>query len=811
MQISELAKQLGVTSDLILKTLKALKLKSKDSKQELSSAVVSVLKSELSKLKKNSKELEKKEEAKTVVKTESSETVAKEPVKPKEIKGQAKPVKNKEKKIVEGREVQARQLKRIETIPSSKQKPKVKEETLRSRVTITDEPVITLKPLPRKRKKAQPSKEESRQESSDFSVKEPLSFSTTATATQESVASEQPSAIDVPLTPGPEKTVVPVSSSSVAVAEEVEDGSHFQDLEVRVPVTVKDFSVKIGQKPSVILMRLMKIGFVAHINQFLDEEMVRRLGKMFGFNLVKVKTQEEQVIERHLEEEKDSKFLKTRAPVVTLMGHVDHGKTSLLDRIRQSRVADSEHGGITQHIGAYSVKTAKGGITFLDTPGHEAFTAMRARGAHITDIVILVVAADEGIMPQTLEAIDHAKAAGVPIVVALNKIDHRNANADRVKKQLSEIGLMPEDWGGKTVVVGVSALTGEGVDNLLEMILLEAELLELKANDVKKASGVVVEGHLSSGRGAAATVIVRSGILREGDLIIVGHICGKIKAMFDDKNRPLKEAGPATAVEILGLPEVPEAGENFYILTDERLAREICEKRQERLKDKRLAAIHKITLEELYSQIEKGVIKELNVILKADVQGSIEALKDSLGKIPSEKIKIKFIHSGLGDVNASDVLLASASNAIIIGFHVDIDTRAKEELERHPVDVRQYRIIYDAVNDMKNALVGLLEPKMRKKFVGRVEIRQVFKVSKAGLVAGSYVTKGKIHRKVQLEIIRNGEIIFQGKLASLKRFKDDVRDVAEGMECGLIFEGFDKFESGDIVEVYELESVAQKL
>jgi translation initiation factor IF-2 len=436
---------------------------------------------------------------------------------------------------------------------------------------------------------------------------------------------------------------------------------------------------------------------------------------------------------------------------------------------------------------------------------------MRARGAHITDIVVLVVAADEGIMPQTQEAIDHARAAGVPIVVALNKMDRSTADPDRVKKQLSEKGLSAEDWGGDTIVVPVSATTGSGIDSLLEMILLQAEMLELKANKDKHSSGIIVEANLSRGRGAVTTLIVQSGTLHLNDFIVVGTHYGKVKAMFDDCGRHLEEAGPSTPVEMLGLDGVPEAGAKFYVVDDERIAREITEKRRLEVKDHRFSMAKRITLEDLYSQIQDGVVKELNVILKADVQGSLEALRDSLAKIPSEEVKVKFIHMGVGDVNASDVILAVASNAIIIAFHVGIGPRAAQELEHQPVDIRQYRIIYDAVDDVKKSLSGLLAPKIKRTFLARVEVRQVFKLSKSGAVAGCMVLKGKVKRKDKVEVFRNGEIIYKGQVASLKRFKDDVREVAEGYECGLTLDHFDELQEGDVVEVYHEEAISRTI
>ncbi len=582
-------------------------------------------------------------------------------------------------------------------------------------------------------------------------------------------------------------------------------------LEIQIPATVKDFANAIDQKTGIVLQRLIQMNVFANINQNLGEDVIERLAKVFGYEYVKVKTQEEQLLEEHREEEDDPKLLTPRAPVVTFMGHVDHGKTSLLDRIRKSQVVDSEHGGITQHIGAYSVAVSRGTITFLDTPGHEAFTAMRARGAHITDIVVLVVAADEGIMPQTEEAIAHARAADVPIVVAMNKMDREGADPDRVKKQLSEHGLLPEDWGGKTITVPVSAATGEGVDQLLEMILLEAEMVELKVNKDKKASGIVVEAHMSGGRGSVSTLIIQAGTLRLNDFLVLGSCMGKVKAMFDDHGRPMETAGPSTPVEILGIEGVPEAGSMFYVVEDERTARDIANKRQEQVKGNRLSSQKRVTLEDLYTQIQAGNIRELNVILKADVQGSLEALRDSLAKIPSEEVKVKFIHMGVGDVNASDVILAVASNAIIIAFHVGVDTRAAQELEKTPVDVRQYRIIYDAVNDVRRSLEGLLAPKINRKFLGRVEVRQVFKLSKSDMVAGCFVVKGKATRKMKVDVVRDGDVVHTGEIGTLKRFKDDVREVSEGYECGLTLNKYDKLMEGDILELYEIEQVARTL
>lgn len=804
MKVSDLAKELNITSDVVLKALRSMKLKAVDNKQELSSAVVSVLKSEFKKTKKVEPKKEAVKESKEV-KTEAKlsvskvkKTPSKEAAKSKTT-SKAKVIKKEEKKEVKGKKEDAKPISKVkETTVEAKARDAEKneierkrladKEALLSRIKISHEPVFTLKPLARKKRRGGP----------DLHPSQPL---------KDISSGSQPSMVE----PARAGNVEPEAKEAVVEEHKFGFDKSLPTLEIQVPITVKDFSIKVQQKPSVILKQLMGMGIFANINQGLDGDIVEKLAHDFGFNLTKVRTQEEQVIEKHKEEDEDPKLLKHRPPVVTIMGHVDHGKTSLLDRIRKSKVADSEHGGITQHIGAYWVNLEKGKITFLDTPGHEAFTAMRARGAHITDLVVLVVAADEGIMPQTLEAINHARAANVPIVVAINKIDSRNANIDRVKKQLQEIGLGSEDWGGKTVTVGVSAVTGEGVDNLLELLLLEAELLELKANPDKKASGIVVEAHLSKGKGVMATVIVQSGTLKEGDFVVVSSMYGKVKAMFDDRMRNIQEATPAMPVEILGLPSVPEAGDEFYVVADEKIARDISFKRQEQFKSERMKVSSKISLEDLYAQIQKGEIKELNVVIKSDVQGSLEALKDSLGKIPNDKVKLRFIHTAVGDVNASDVLLALASKAIIIAFHVAIDVRAKQELEKHPVDVRQYRIIYDAVDDIKNALEGLLDAKAKKKFLSRIEVRQVFKLSRSGVIAGCYVLKGKVHRKAKIDVVRAEAVIYTGSISSLKRFKDDVRDVNEGMECGIGIEGFDKYEPGDIFEAYDLEMIAQKL
>ncbi|MFC1704248.1 translation initiation factor IF-2 [Candidatus Omnitrophota bacterium] len=602
-----------------------------------------------------------------------------------------------------------------------------------------------------------------------------------------------------------EEKVVP------APVQEAPSVKKLKEIELKLPISVKELSVKLQQKPSIVMKSLIQMGIFVSINQTLSEELVNKILEKFELQLKKLPTEEERMVEDHRQESSEKGSLSFRSPVVTFMGHVDHGKTSLLDLIRKTKVAEREHGGITQHVGAYRVSLDKGAITFLDTPGHEAFTAMRARGANITDAVVLVVAADEGVMPQTIEAINHSRAAEVPIIVALNKIDRPSADIDKVKKQLSELDLASEDWGGKTITVGVSAKTGEGIDHLLEMILLEAEMLELKANHDKKASGAVVEAKMSKGKGSLITAIVHDGTLHVGDAVVVGSYYGKVKALLDDNEENISEAGPSMPVEILGINGVPEAGEQFYVVEDERTARDIFNRRQAQKKKEQMQPSAKLSLDDIYVQIKEGKVKEVPLIVKADVQGSLEALKDSLGKIPSTEVQLKIIHAGVGVINASDVVLASASNAIIIGFHIDIAPAAAVQAEKEGVDIRSYRIIYDAINDIRAALEGMLEPKVKKTFVARAGIKQVFKLSKHGIVAGCTVQKGKITRNLHAELSRNGEVVHKGKLSSLKRFKDDVREVAEGFECGMTLDDFTDYRQGDIIDFYVIEKIARKL
>lgn len=567
-------------------------------------------------------------------------------------------------------------------------------------------------------------------------------------------------------------------------------------------ITIKELAEKMKLQPAAIIKKLFLEGKIVTVNQEISYEDAENIA--MEYDILCEKEVKVDVIEELLkEDEEDEADLVERPPVICVMGHVDHGKTSLLDAIRKTNVTDREAGGITQHIGAYTVNVGGRKITFLDTPGHEAFTAMRMRGANATDIAILVVAADDGVMPQTVEAINHAKAAGVEIIVAVNKIDKPSANIDRVKQELAEYELIPEDWGGSTVFAPVSAKSGEGIDQLLDMILLTADIMELKANPKRKARGLVIEAELDKGRGPVATVLVQKGTLHVGDFISAGVAHGKVRAMIDDKGRRVKEAGPSTPVEILGLSDVPSAGEVFLAHDNDKTAKAYAETYLAQNKEKMLEETKgRMSLDDLFSQIQEGNLKELNLIVKADVQGSVEAVKQSLMKLSNEEVVVKCIHGGVGAINESDVSLASASNAIIIGFNVRPDATAKATAEREGVDVRLYKVIYQAIEDIEAAMKGMLDPVYEEKVIGHAEVRQIFKASAIGNIAGSYVLDGVFQRGCKVRITREGEQIFEGNLASLKRFKDDVKEVKAGYECGLVFEGFDKMQELDIVEAY---------
>jgi len=581
-------------------------------------------------------------------------------------------------------------------------------------------------------------------------------------------------------------------------------------IEIDDTITVKELSEKIGKSSTEVIKQLIFMGVMAAINQEIDFSTAEKLGEKFNVILMKKERDIDKEAVEQEEDDDNEENLDKKPPVVTVMGHVDHGKTSLLDAIRKSKVTTHEAGGITQHIGAYTVNINGEKITFLDTPGHEAFTAMRARGAQITDIVILVVAADDGIMPQTVEAINHCKAANVPIVVAINKIDRPGANPDRVKQELTEYGITPEDWGGDTICVPVSAHTKEGLDTLLEMVLLTAEVQELKANPNRNAKGAVIEAKLDKGRGPVATLLVQNGTLRVGDSIIVGTTYGRIRAMFDDKGKNIKSAGPSIPVEILGLSEVPSAGDRFHQVKDEKTARELADRRKQKVREEYLQSTHKVSLEDLYNQIKEGKVKELNIIVKADVQGSIEALRQSLQKLSTEEVKVRVIHGAVGAITETDVSLASASNAIIIGFNVRPDSNAEKAAEKEAVDIKTYRVIYTAIEDVKSAMLGMLEPDYKENVTGKAEVRQIYKISSIGTIAGCYVLDGKIVRNSNVRIIRDGIVIFESQLASLKRFKDDAKEVPQGFECGISVEKFNDIKEGDIIETYIIEEVKKK-
>ena len=579
-----------------------------------------------------------------------------------------------------------------------------------------------------------------------------------------------------------------------------------QQLKVQIPdeIVVSELASRLKVTASEVIKKLMGLGEMCTINQVIDFDTASLVAEELGAKVEKevIVTIEERLFD---EEEDTDENLQPRSPVVVVMGHVDHGKTSILDYIRKANVAGGEAGGITQHIGAYRAMAGGQEITFLDTPGHEAFTAMRARGAKATDIAVLVVAADDGIMPQTIEAIHHAKDAGVSIIVAINKIDKEGANPDRVRQELTEHGIVCEEWGGDTICVPVSAKTGEGMDTLLEMINLTAEVLELKANPDRMAKGAVIEARLDKGKGPIATLLVQNGTLRTGDIIIAGTAVGRVRVMRDDKGRTVKEAGPSVPVEVMGLAEVPNGGDTFAVVEDERLARELVEKRKYDAKEEQFSRYQKVTLDNLFSQIEEGEMKELRIIVKADVQGSVEAVRQSLEKLSNNEVRVRVIHGAVGAVSESDVMLASASNAIIIGFNVRPNPAAAENAKRDGVDMRMYRIIYDAIEEVQTAMKGMLAPKYREVMLGKAEVRMVYKISNVGVVAGSYVLDGKIQRNSQVRIVRDGIIVGDDKIAGLKRFKDDAKEVAAGYECGISLEKFSDLKEGDIFECYFME------
>lgn len=590
--------------------------------------------------------------------------------------------------------------------------------------------------------------------------------------------------------------------------DQVVDESTVGIITIGDTIMVKELAEKIGKPTNEVIKTLIMNGVMAAINQEVDFETASKVAEKFN---VMVDREEKPVLGIELADDEisDDANLVKRPPIVTVMGHVDHGKTSLLDAIRQAHVTNQEAGGITQHIGAYTVTVQGEKITFLDTPGHEAFTQMRARGSQITDIVILVVAADDGIMPQTRESISHCKAAGVPMVVAINKMDKPQSNADRVKQELAEFGMVPEEWGGDTIMVEVSAKQRLNIDKLLEMVLLTAEVMELKADPQRRSKGTVVEAQLDKGRGPVATLLVQNGTLSVGDSILVGSTYGRIRAMFDDKGKKIKSAGPSMPVEILGLSDVPQAGDRFSEVKDEKTARSMAATRVEKTRAE-TQTTGRMSLEDLYSQISEGHVQELPIIVKADVMGSVEALKGSLEKLSTDEVKVHVIHGGAGSINETDIMLAAASNAIVMGFNVRPDSNAAALAEKEKVEVKNYRIIYNAIDDVKAAMIGLLAPDVKEVILGTAELRQIYKISALGTIAGAMVLSGKLVRNAQIRLIRNGVIILESHLASLKRFKDDVKEVAQGFECGLSIERFNDLKEGDIVEAFKMEEVKRK-
>jgi translation initiation factor IF-2 len=579
-------------------------------------------------------------------------------------------------------------------------------------------------------------------------------------------------------------------------------------IKIDESITVSELARNMAVKAGEVIMKLMSMGMMATVNQAIDVDTATLLSHEFGFEVQKVAFEEDSLIEH---QEDTAEQLETRPPVVTIMGHVDHGKTSLLDKVRKTRVAEGEAGGITQHIGAYRVKADRGDIVFLDTPGHEAFTQMRARGAMVTDLVVLVVAADDGVMPQTEEAIRHAKEADVPIMVAVNKVDKPQAEPQRVRQELTKFELIPEEWGGTTIFVDVSAKSGQGVDQLLEMIALQSEVLELRANPNKRAGGYVVEAKLEKGRGPVATLLVAEGTLRVGDYVVTGVHYGRVRALLDDMGRQVKEAGPSIPVEVLGLDGVPQAGDPFNVVMDEKQAKTLTEHRHQKAREAQLAKSAKVSLADLDRMIAEGELKELKVIVKADVQGSAEAVTEALNRLVTSQVKVKVIHSAVGGITDNDVHLAAASNAIIVGFNVRPDPKVSSTAEQEKIEIRNYSIIYELIDDVKKAMAGLLAPVQRENVLGRAEVRQVFSVPKIGNVAGCAVTNGKVTRSAMVRLLRDSVVIFDGRLGSLRRFKDDVREVAQGFECGMSIEGYNDVKPGDIIEAYEVQEVAAEL
>ncbi len=843
MKVKDLAKELGVPSEAVIEQLRKLYMDVEDEKSIIDDKILGLVRIKLggSAIPKKPKKEEKKPKkakadkkttapAKTTIKKEKPEEEKTEEEKSKKEKAEKKPLKNKETKGEGAPETKEKEPKGRSVAPSAGKINIVKKATPEE-------------------KKAEEKKTEEKIERENVSKKKEERDKKAQLSIEELVKTELAERTS-PAKKGPKTSFVKRGKNAPKkrpIVEIIDGGAGKpkakfkkfdkaskrkqgaggslgfgeeqtvarktpQKIQMQVPTNIRTMAPRINVKPNEILQYMMDSGAFVNINQDLEEDVVREVLKNFGYILElpeSIKSIEKELVKEHHEEAKGRG--ETRAPVVTFMGHVDHGKTSLLDYIRKTMVTKGEKGGITQHIGAYKVETPKGSVTFLDTPGHAAFTSMRARGAHATDVVVLVVAADDGVMPQTKEAIDHARAAGVPIVVAINKCDMVSARPDKVKQELQQENLSPEEWGGDTIMVEVSAQTGEGVDKLVEMLMLESEMLELKANPNLHARGVVIEVRKSPGQGVVATLLVQNGTLRPGDVVLCGIYYGKVKAMLNDRRERVKEALPSTPVEVLGLQGVPEAGDEFFIVKDEKKAKTLSLLKQGEGRKSNMAGSQRVTLEDFHSLIMEGNMKELKIILKADVQGSAEALKQSLVELSTSEVELDIIHSAVGNVNESDVMLAMVSNAVIIGFHVKIDTGAEDLAKSEKVDMRSYDIIYEAIADVKAAMEGLLEPEEREAFQGTAQIKEVFSSSKVGKVAGCAVTKGVIHRNDRVRLKRGTDTLFEGTISALKRFKDDVRDVREGFECGISLKNFSDIRKNDIIEAYIIEKIARRL
>ncbi|MGD2278996.1 MAG: translation initiation factor IF-2 [Candidatus Omnitrophota bacterium] len=790
-KVSDLAKEVGLKPAELIEELAKLHVEVKDARSSINPKIAALVRHKLG-VKKPAKPAKEETKAKETKPKKAKEAKAKAPkkaVKAKEEKKTEAKKKAEPKKKAETKK-KAEPKKKAEVKAKKPAKPKGKEAKEKKPEKLV-KPVVVKKA---EKKEAAPAEKEKPKEKKPQEKPKP--------AKEFYVFKKEIK----PKKPKP-KPVEKEGPAAVQAEEPIKTGE-LKKIQVHVPNNIRTLAARIDRKSNELIQYLMQKGIFANVNQDLEEDVVRNLLLHFGYELELPPSIEEELMAEHRETEKAE--TESRAPIVTFMGHVDHGKTSLLDYIRKTMVVKKEKGGITQHIGAYRVDTPSGSVTFLDTPGHEAFTAMRARGANITDVVVLVVAADDGVMPQTKEAIHHARAAGVPIVVAINKCDLPGADSDRVKRELQQEDLAPEKWGGKTVMVEVSAKTGEGVDGLVEMLMLESELLELKANPKLRARGVVVEAKKTPGQGVVATLLVKNGTLHLGDLILTGKYFGKVKAMISDRGERVKEVHPATPAEILGLEGVPEAGDEFFVVKDEKKAKTLSLLKQDEMRRRGMAGSQRVTLEDLHSRIEEGTIKELKIILKADVQGSIEALQHSLVDLGTKEVKVNIIHAGVGNINESDVMLAMVSNAVIIGFHVKVDVSADELAKGENVDINVYDVIYEAVDSVKAAMEGLLEPVEKEVFQGRAEVREIFP-TKTGKVAGCAVTKGVIHRKDRIRVKRGQEIVHEGEINALRRFKDDVRDVREGFECGISIKNFANIRKNDVIEAYVIEKVARRL